>query len=207
MPPITLPDTLRFMVVWGREHDDEVVETFHTERPSVVSLAVLQGLAFDLHTWLKEASNPWRSLKPASCTLQRVIAYDLHPGSNMAGEEAGETPGESSNVVTAHQVSAVITWLTQYRGASYRGRTFVGPLARFAINDNGYLSSSFITSLMAGGGALVGQFAAMGVPMVVASITHQHQQRVVGLQVDNAPDVQRRRQFKATSRDTVVIPE
>jgi hypothetical protein len=196
---------MRTVIVWGRTVDDDVVETFHVNRLPTVSLASLTQHAQDMYEWLATTGNLWRALHSTKMPLKRVITYDLEPGSAMAGEHAGTANGGQSSNWVAHQASAVITWLTQYRGASYRGRTYVGPGMSYWFNSDGYLTPTFMQQLGAGAGALVGQFAALGTPLQVASFTHGHKQTVVGFQVDNSPDVQRRRQLRATDRLTEYI--
>lgn len=202
MPPTELAGAMRTVVVWGRPNDDDVIETFHTRRLEIVGLPELQNHAKDLYDWLTTAGNLWRLLKSNTFKLKRVIVYDLQPGSAMAGEYAGETVGGSTQPPTAHQVAGVITWLTQFRGAQYRGRTYVGPLSMNWITTTGYINTTGLDALMAGGAALMAQLTVMGTPMVVASFTRPGVENVVGLQVDNSPDVQRRRQLRATERRT-----
>lgn len=204
----TLPDCYRVTFTWLRSGNDEVVQTFHCwVGPTGASFADAEELALQLATWYKEAGNEWKAIMSSALTLDRIVVYDMSPGSLVNAEEAvGETGGAGS-ATTAQQIAAVITWTTAMRGASYRGRTYIGPFQSAWLTSDGLLNASALTNLADAAEALWAQFQALSHPMMVASFTHQHMQDITGCRIDDSPDVQRSRQVVATTSEVRAFGE
>lgn len=94
-------------------------------------------------------------MKPGLWTHgNRVITLDetpnrLIPASSLTTTTTGTTNAPAS-------VAAGITWLTDFIGKSYSGRSFIGPLSNGGVESNGLdISSTFRTALLAAAEDLV----------------------------------------------------
>jgi len=113
--------------------------------------------------------------------------------------------GASSSQSLPHEVTAVLSFHGTYAsGASQarrRGRIYFGPLNTTVMTDSGHFASAFCTALATAGDVLLATSVAdTDYDWAVYSPTAGLSYPVVGGWVDNAPDIQRRRGFRATSR-------
>lgn len=109
-----------------------------------------------------------------------------------------------------HEIAAVLSFHGEYVSgfsqARRRGRIYFGPLSVAAFtNSSGYLSSTLCTAMATAGGTLLtASDSASDWAWIVYSPTGATSYPVVDGWVDNAPDVQRSRGFKASARTAFI---
>lgn len=139
----------------------------------------------------------------------RVKWFDLsEPEPRVPFED--EIFGTSSASATdplPHEVACCVSFHGEYvSGASQarrRGRIYFGPLNTTVMATTGYFASGLLsTVVLAGGNLLTDSNASSNYAWVVYSPTSGQSYPVVGGWVDNAPDIQRRRGWDATSTST-----
>jgi hypothetical protein len=117
--------------------------------------------------------------------------------------------GGSGDVVTDHAVSLteasanasplppqdaiVITWRTVLSGRSFRGRSYMGPLGKYAVGADGRVAPATITALQSGANILRTDLLAAGNQLGVFSRTKLQFTDITSASVGNVVDTQRRR--------------
>lgn len=138
----------------------------------------------------------------------RYIVYPLReanlPAQEIASATFPTTPGSPTGSDMPPDVALVVTWRTEMRGKSYRGRTYLGPLRN--INANGRPTQAALDQVSAGAGRLFpgGAQAPRNFRLAVMSRTLNIATPVISADVDNEFDTQRRRGFR--SRQRTLIP-
>jgi hypothetical protein len=87
--------------------------------------------AIILDNWMTYCHDLWVRRRPTSWVLNRLWVQDRIPGIRPdliveLEQHGGWSNGDASPV----QFGPLISWRTAYRGRSYRGRTFWGPIAK-----------------------------------------------------------------------------
>jgi hypothetical protein len=153
-------------------------------------------------------SNVGRYLAGSLHSLSYVI-YDLGDPDGGGYELASEvfpTTAVASPPIAPPDLAVCLSWTTAKRGRSFRGRTFVGPLSDLALDATGRVPDAVRTTLSAAGSKLIGQAGTRAVSLHVLSRTKGLATPVTGGYVDNAYDVQRRRDIGSTARTPIVAP-
>lgn len=92
----------------------------------------------------------------------RVITVDETPGRQIAASSLTTTTTGSARAVAS--ACAGVTWLTDFIGKSYSGRSFLGPLAAIAVQADGLnISTSLRTTLQTAATALIAPLTSGGV--------------------------------------------
>lgn len=152
--------------------------------------------------------------------VHSIKFYDVNeggfgPGDDQINSPIGErtfsittlsstaSPPELAVCISLHAdlTNAYEEWGATRPASRRRGRMYLGPLASAVFSSStGLISSTHQTDIADSAWALVNNLAGNGTPLQIYSRAEGAFYEVVGLWVDNAPDVQRRRGVAATSR-------
>lgn len=187
--------------------EDTITNTWHFTATST-SEGVLAEIKAALVDFYEDMDN--HKGDNALWTSARVKLFDLsETPPRVPIDDAGLTLSTPpTNTPVPHEVSAVLSFHGEYvSGASQarrRGRIYFGPISTGSIDTTtGQLSAGIVSALATAGGALLTTSnTASDWAWVVYSPTAGTGYPVVGGWADNAPDVQRRRGLKATTRTT-----
>lgn len=202
---------------------DEVVNDFAFQFPSAVTDAnITDAFAWVDNFYRETKSNgrklsEWISNQIARTSTHSLLAYQITAGPlgsplridpwlgpDTATVAAG-LPTEVCGVLSFH---ADMTGVMEESGATRpkarrRGRVFIGPLTTAAIVTSAppyVLDTTFLTTLRLSAIDMMDQTTTGGAKWCVWSRKDAVLREVVGGWTDNAPDIQRRRGFEATSR-------
>ena len=161
-----VPDTYEIRVHFSRSDGEEMVNTFNVDNDG----SVLDGtIAADL---LAVITGAWTDnlipLMSNSVTLDRVTITDLDV---LNGPQFIYTPGlvgALSDNPIPNQVAAVVTWRTQLRGKSFRGRTYLGGFTE-AHSVGGAPDATLFSAVSDWASDMFGGFDALTHPMLVVS--------------------------------------
>lgn len=108
---------------------------------------------------------------------------------------ANECKGTSGAAALPYEVACALTLLTDWRGPSYRGRTYMGGLALNAIGTAGKFSTACLNAVGSHfGDNIVQPIFTEGIwQFQVVSRRNASSRAVAGIQVGSVPDSQRRR--------------
>lgn len=205
MPPVELANAWRIVLEYSRTDGDQVQNVFHVNG-APADAAELQVLAdAAIAEW--DTSN-WVPQLRQTTDLTKVVVSDLNPGNPVTAEATRAFVGGSGGTGIPPEIAAVITLRTGLRGRSFRGRTFIGPLAESMINSDGEIDLGVTT----GQGLLLQFFqywtnlqsvdTGSGThTLMVASFTLGRITPVEKIELDDQVDHQ---QSRATAGDTII---
>lgn len=83
-----------------------------------------------------------------------VIEYEYDEAPQYVAATPQTVAGGSGGVVQALQLACCVSWRTPFAGRSYRGRTFLGPLAANSVNMP-LLATSFVSAVNSAAATLI----------------------------------------------------
>lgn len=131
------------------------------------------------------------------------VIYDLGDPDAGALERSSltyRTEGSTASAQAPPDLAMVISWRTDQRGQSFRGRTFIGPLEGSVVGDDGRPITVALEALAGAAPLLIGNPLTRVATLCVLSRTRGIATPVTGGYVDNAFDTQRRRDGGPTAR-------
>lgn len=133
---------------------------FHVRLPDPATDADAEKVTINFETFYTSMA----ALYPATVGIipsERVVTVEAVPRILAA---PGAAIAGTSAVATAPQNAAVISWLTPYAGPRYRGRTYLGPLAREVIDgDTGQITGAVQAIMLNAGQTLISDIQGNGV--------------------------------------------
>ena len=141
-----------------------------------------------------------QDLISSNCTLKEIVAtsetVEGGPQTRLAIDEAGAVGGAALPL----GIAACVSFRTDKRGRSFRGRVYVGGLPNAVINTVTTFATASMTALAEAFASLVTGAASAGYDMVVASKQHNGevvspaaQNLITSITADALMDSQRRR--------------
>jgi hypothetical protein len=187
--------------------EDTVTNTWHFLIPGD-PLGSINNITTALSTFY-EAFDTYKS-NLQSWTTARVKYYNLsdtEPRVPIGDEALSTISSAPAGNPLPHEVACVVSFAGDYVSgqsqARRRGRVYIGPLNTQAVTTTGLLTSALVTAAAAAADALLtSSTASADWSWVVYSPSGNVSYSVTNGWVDNAPDIQRSRGFKATVRTT-----
>lgn len=175
------------------------INTLHFQKASAITTTDMGILAQGVVDWWSDYLAP---ILNSGISLDTIEVTDLTSESSPAIELAVEVPvvGALTGPMAPMNVAAVVTFNTEQRGRSYRGRNYVCGIDMDNTTNAGYLASAFQAALLSAYSQIEEIEVAAGMWHVVASRYADKAPRsagvtttVTGYSVDGNLDSQRRR--------------
>lgn len=125
--------------------------------------------------------------------LTEVQVTDYSAPGGATGAASSGVAGSSTSSALPPNCTIALSWRTGLAGRSYRGRTYLPGIGEDKVSSGGVIDSSFVTSLLGMGTALIAAMASEDAVMVVASRKLGSGQTITSCIVDPTVDTQRRR--------------
>lgn len=174
-----------FLNITGGSPDDTWTSTDYT---------TLEGYLDAFWTAIKGYVHPGCKLKAYDWYRHGVGIGSPNPAERVTSRSVAGTAGTDA---LPPQDSSTITFRTAVRRSW--GRTYLAGLAQGACAASGVFSNAFCDNVANAAAALLHSAIGSDFPMVVVSIHNDAVLNVEQIEVDNVPDVQRRRRFKSAS--------
>ena len=194
---IPLTNTVR-VAVNATLVSQKIASIFHVYKSTAWSEGDMTTLANLFKDWVEDDLIP---LQPTDYVFTSIVVVD-QTTENSPGLEilpASPVAGDGGQTSLPGNVTFTVKWLTQYRGRSYRGRTY-HPGVRLGLVIGNALSSAAISAYTVVYGNLKTDIETAGYSLVVASRYADNAPRttgvtteITGLVIEGNLDSQRRR--------------
>lgn len=192
MPAVVIPSTLKIEcegTVSGRPW----VNVFHCLKPAVYPEETAAAIAGRFRTdfygqFLDSLKTTW------TCTTQRVTDISTATGSQYEYNTA--VVGTASNELLSPDTALCVTWLTVFRGRSFRGRNYLAGFTEASNTADGHIEAATITNVQGGVDLLIDNMSAAGTDLMVASRVLLSSEPVTLGRINNVWDRQKRRNYR-----------
>lgn len=197
MPFIPVPDVVKLEVIF-RYNGQICINTHHYRKDVPWDVPAMQNLA-------AEYIQAWNTFMEPTMTNEnelintRVTDLTTQFSNSIEYSTGLPIPGDANSSAAPNNVTLSVTWLTAFRGRSYRGRTYHIGLTEANIAQN-EVSGTYRGYMAAFYGALFTSVPSTGEEMVVVSYFQGGEPRaeglatpIIGISIDAVVDSQRRR--------------
>jgi hypothetical protein len=190
MPALIIPHCVE-VVVKGHHVGNEVNSVFNYYTPSSITSAQAQSIAIGFRD---NVLTSYRACLTAAYFAEVIHVKDLSVANGVTYDLllVGPYPGTRGGNDLPGSVALVASWRTALSGRSYRGRTYLGPLAESDVS--GDTAAASLTSAVAAFIATIIGYHPLGALLFSVASRHLHgiNQIFAGI-VDAIVDSQRRR--------------
>src|SRR6266487_2562314 len=90
-------------------------------------------------------------------SLREIYSADLTTSTSAAStQNGGGEPGTGGSTTVANNVTIVVSFRTDQRGRSFRGRNYIAGIPALQFSDSNHIESSYATSLITAYNTLIG---------------------------------------------------
>lgn len=163
-----------------------------------LNYAALEALTEEIIDWWNDSLKTWTT---PTQSLIEVIATDMSIADGIQVANSLTTPlaGTASGDDLPSNVAAVVSFLSEQSGRSYRGRNYIAGQVGTFISGNS-LTTGYMAAALTAYAAMNTRMNAIGFDHVICSMYHNNAPRTEGVltrvtdyRMDNVVDTQRRR--------------